>query len=110
MALNRRSFLARIAAIPLAAKAVIEAAPELETVLRSPYPSDEALAAISDDSIDAAAFAFNDIAKELKNAYPPGCFEELMEKESVFLKHLRRGIQHHAHVLEFDLADPGGHS
>ncbi len=108
--MDRRSFLARIAAIPMAAAAVAKAVPELEHVLRQPYPSDEALAAIADDSIDAAQFAFDSISRELKSAYPPGCFEELMNRESVFLKHLRRGIQHDAHVFEFDLADPGGHS
>ena len=87
--MNRRAFLARVAAIPLAAKAVIEAVPELESVLRSPYPSDEALAAISDDAIDAAAFCFEDVAKELKNAYPPGCFAEMLERDNPFLMHLK---------------------
>ena len=95
--MERRAFLARLAAIPLAAKAAIEAAPELETVLRSPFYdfsnsvpiTDEALAAISDDAMDVAQFAYSNISAALKEAYPPGGFDEFVNAPSAFRKALK---------------------
>lgn len=81
--MKRRGFLGLLAAAGLVKVPVVPELPrDLPCELRSPYPSPE-----SDSLVDA-------LNQALRQAYPPGCFEDVVESYSPFYRSLKRMAEH----------------